>query len=935
LFDSELNAKLAEEVLGNEDFINRIVKDKPNLAKRIVETIQNIIKVFKMNKVERRQYSQLLTAERLYLKAAYNTPERQALAKMIEQGIEENKQIKVEVGVDQTLALQYNKKQYNKKTQYVQWKSDALAWANSDRTKIGDMDSGSDSRYTYFYRAIDPNNDGRATDYKVVKKVPLTNDELINKWCLEVKENNERNHASVYESIDEYESTRKKYQGNNGIAMEQRSRNGRIDTIYKGESESDGIGHSKQGNRNKRAVDYHFNDDGSQIVTYSDGTKKKSYSLKLTDYNNVLDNLNAFNSIDELKAYFDSVLDKVNEDANGLYTDELANIVEIENQAIKKYRKKQNIENKKQIDDIDKKYNEALEKKDYETAKYLVEQMAILKGYAVTDYRMDHRAPSKDGYCSSLDDVTSKFGEDIYGKNAVKYFGTYEGFDYESIRHIQESKGKPNAYITVYRAVPKSIKGDQINNGDWITLTRQYAENHGKNNIIGNYRIISKRVKIGDIYTNGDSIHEFGYDDGKDYYYRNTENYKKLANVITYDYNGNPIRLKDRFNYKDSDIRYSKKITRDMSDLERYNVLKDRVIENVPTAKELPSDVAKEIGKLRSSEKRALVKKILEEFGVFDRQYENADIELTFNFSRNNFQETYSKQKRRYVRFTKMFSVFDRIIENAVGIEVHNRNDIDYKYDPTLQTVYVLVSAFNDGDEIVPVKLEVKEFTDKKNSLYVAIALESIKKEGVSEQGSTNGVAQDSRPSTISISDLFRKINPNEKDFTKYIPPQFFESNIQYSRKSPAPSQVGDIIKAKGNLTTDKIFTKDEAKKIIAEIEERLVFEEKGKIGTVKGTNELIDRLWKGLNKADKGEYTRVGVEIADYVIKNSVVEDMYECLYGDVEVDEAREVIKTLKQYFHKVKISDRVLGEIKHHFDDKASKVLSLWRAKEGGLA
>ena len=51
--------------------------------------------------------------------------------------------------------------------------------------------------------------------------------------------------------------------------------------------------------------------------------------------------------------------------------------------------------------------------------------------------------------------------------------------------------------------------------------------------------------------------------------------------------------------------------------------------------------------------------------------------------------------------------------------------------------------------------------------------------------------------------------------------------------------------------------------------------------------------------------------------------------------MEEARQVIKTLKQYFHKVKISDRVLGEIKYHFDDKAGKVLALWRAKEGGLA
>ncbi len=331
----------------------------------------------------------------------------------------------------------------------------------------------------------------------------------------------------------------------------------------------------------------------------------------------------------------------------------------------------------------------------------------------------------------------------------------------------------------------------------------------------------------------------------------------------------------------DEDIRYSKKITKCMSDSERYNVLKDRVIENVPTAKELLSDVAKEIGRLKSSEKRALIKKILEEFGVFDKQFYNADIQLTFNYSKNNFREIYNKQQRRYVRFAKMFSVFDRLIENAVGIEVHNRNEIEYKTDKTLKQVYVLVSAFNDSENIVPVKLEIKEFVDKPNSLYVAVALENIKREGVSELRGANGVAQQvSIPSTtISISDLFRKINPNEKDFTKYIPPQFFESDIQYSRKSSAPSKVGDIIKAKGNLTTDKIFTKAEAKKIIADIEERLVFEDKGMVGTVKGTNELIDRLWKGLNKAGKGEYIGVGVEIADYVINHTVVEDIYECL--------------------------------------------------------
>ena len=58
-----------------------------------------------------------------------------------------------------------------------------------------------------------------------------------------------------------------------------------------------------------------------------------------------------------------------------------------------------------------------------------------------------------------------------------------------------------------------------------------------------------------------------------------------------------------------------------------------------------------------------------------------------------------------------MLSCLDDVIDTAVGIETHNRNSIGYKPDRTLKNVYVMVSVFEDGDRIVPVKLEVKEFS--------------------------------------------------------------------------------------------------------------------------------------------------------------------------------------------------------------------------------
>ena len=382
------------------------------------------------------------------------------------------------------------------------------------------------------------------------------------------------------------------------------------------------------------------------------------------------------------------------------------------------------------------------------------------------------------------------------------------------------------------------------------------------------------------------------------------------------------VELYYRLGDAEKALQYSRKITKEMSENERYEVLKDRVIENIPTAKQLRNEDIVNIATLKGSEKKKLVKKIVSEFGIFDKQYYNADIELDFNYSKSNLHESYGKQKKNYVTFTKMFSVFDEIIDNAIGIEVHNRNDEGYKYDKTLKQVYVLASAFIDGENIVPVKLEIKEFVDKPNSLYVAVALDSIKREGVSRQEVANGVAQQyRRPSTtISIAELFRNINPNDKNFTKYIPKQFFEGKIEYSKK---PIR-GDLVKEKGNLTTDKIYTKDEAKaiekKVIALIGDENTYE------TIARENEIIDNLWKGLNKAKENEYTGIACEIADTIIANTLVQDMRDI----AEIDSAEEILQQLKPYLHSIKFSESDKQEIKYRYDKHAIKIYGRWGAK-----
>lgn len=57
----------------------------------------------------------------------------------------------------------------------------------------------------------------------------------------------------------------------------------------------------------------------------------------------------------------------------------------------------------------------------------------------------------------------------------------------------------------------EKIKPLSINDGDWVTTIKQYAIDHGKDNLNKKYKVIQKTVRAKNIYGNGDSLVEFGY----------------------------------------------------------------------------------------------------------------------------------------------------------------------------------------------------------------------------------------------------------------------------------------------------------------------------------------------------------------------------------------------------------------------------------------
>lgn len=129
-------------------------------------------------------------------------------------------------------------------------------------------------------------------------------------------------------------------------------------------------------------------------------------------------------------------------------------------------------------------------------------------------YRGSHKAPSPE-FGAPLYDLTGggqMYPADVYSPKAVQYYGTgYPKADREAFSLAQKVKGNPEAEVTMYRAVPKDDKIKTINSGDWVTLSKEYAKTHGESALNNNYKIIEQKVKAKDLWTNADSIHEFGY----------------------------------------------------------------------------------------------------------------------------------------------------------------------------------------------------------------------------------------------------------------------------------------------------------------------------------------------------------------------------------------------------------------------------------------
>lgn len=245
-------------------------------------------------------------------------------------------------------------------------------------------------------------------------------------------------------------------------------------------------------------------------------------------------------------------------------------------------------------DQLDKQYMDALAKGDDATAREMLDEAARRKGYDDTESSYQGvgawKAPGNSGYESDKarrDDWESS-GSDVnledmalgYTPQPDDYFSHPERYSQntphglESVKAINAAidaikNGEKDVKVKVYRAVPTSVKESKLRNGDWVTPSKKYAEMHGTNRLEGKYRIIEDEVPANQLWWDGNDANEFGFDDGKEYKYKNAKNNRKLNDLVTYDDKGDVIPPSKRFNSRKQDVRFHR--VTEPEELDRLN----------------------------------------------------------------------------------------------------------------------------------------------------------------------------------------------------------------------------------------------------------------------------------------------------------------------------------------------------------------------------
>ena len=387
-------------------------------------------------------------------------------------------------------------------------------------------------------------------------------------------------------------------------------------------------------------------------------------------------------------------------------------------------------------EEMDEAYFKAMEENNKARMRDIINESARRNGYVSADeFRMAHRAPSYDeegidknmvDIAANKDQIRESLNEQLR-MNRDQYKNESAAAINEALSAIDKGE-KPT--VTIYRAVPKSLKEGKVRNGDWVSLSESYVKVHGEHALNGNYRIMKEEVSAENLYWDGNDINEWGYDDRSDYRYKNTKNNRKLNDLITRNDKGNVIPPSKRFNARKADVRYRFIGEEGASKLDKAEEATTR-LDNLNVAREMESAFNTKKGrieKLRKSEPIEITgkevtpsddlkqyKKNALEYGKnLQGEYTNKDTGRTIQLQRvrknGGLKEILQHDTLNDTVQIKSVAAIPSIIENAIYIDSSENQDV--QKNPNVVAYHYYICGLKIGSEDYTVRMVEAEEKD-------------------------------------------------------------------------------------------------------------------------------------------------------------------------------------------------------------------------------
>ena len=986
-YRTEVAAHQSEYLLGNEEFIDRLVLHEANLAQKVIQKIQSLKKMFSKvdGKLTRAEHKRLIRAEKLYLKAASKAGNMQ-LVKMI---LAQNPDLAEEIDNSGEI-------RYNKKGQYIQISKQEYAILSSrimeDNSGIvakgGEVeryDTARSANYFYVYENFSEGSFG------VLKQIPLTDDNINYIKAIETQIG-ETNGESIIRSTSELNRVLKvlksKSRVNSGNNVDDSGRradsgNGELSV---GESESKRIGDSQKSDGNQQ-IRYSLKDTVESDVVKEYG---KTYRWSETGY--------------ILKDGTRLDLSGRNEGAPGGYRsidhrDIFSSYEGIDRtEAMIEFMERGNIRVSPEYPGINLQVEPTEEQ--YRQIGEMVEKLGWKEKYFSVDFD-DKNGNTIDtlsyegnvSFRKVISDIRYYFkeGKVPYQSELSKFRyslkeETPQALEYEQTIKYSLVKDKDTLdflnnqkHIKVYRAMqiidgklypPMAAKINENGKSVFVepTILGEWYRADERPNLVKNGKFILNKG-------NGSSIsaayNPYWHTSKSPLNDQFSSAYKR-SNLVTVECEVPESELTSGYKAegaKDSVgevVWHSGQVSSKLNGDKARKVILSRWIKVNRTVSD--SEVASSIAKLLEGENISIpdntitpsLREELEKLGV---SIEKSGKIQQYSLKQDSEGKELSEGQKRFFKDSKVLDDNGNLL-----VVYHSTNNYEEKstwnnhlksWDTEYTPFTIFKTQYDEqaghffgkdinnaggyGNRIYKVYLNlIKPLTiDCKGSSYADIELNKMHKDtyewaiwakqkgydGVIFKNIRDGVDYGAMQDTT---DEYVAFKSNQIKLTDNLNPTENE-DIRYSLKSADKYFYeltdGQVKKLLADKTKMKVYSKVEAEQVINTILDNSlgIGEKYGKL-VGKSKAEVIEMLWRGLNTAEPGKQMHVALDIAEYIIQNSVLENLYEDSENDVYMD----TISVLKPHLHSLDLSS-IKGEIKYHYDTDNSPYL-IWGKRKG---